>query len=166
MFFRKRTPQAKPLFSLQGAQYAGLLQATALLKRIRVRANKEEQETLKCGESFRLLDLYGVKLTEVVTFEHIDADKAKGNFRFWTSPLLAKVEISLVSEETFLPKVSSDGFPEKKKILRWKPVQGSVWVHWVRGDEYSTFADESAIWIRGADLEEDGDLPLKVILVD
>lgn len=158
MFFTKKAP-ASPLLSIQAAQFAGLQQALALLKRIRVTSTPEERNSFTCGESFRLLDFYAIKLVEVLAFGHID-DQARGDFIFLTPRLLAQVEISLEREKTTLTKRSADGFQEKTELDRWKPIQGSVWVREGSKEGYSCLVDRSATSIRDAGLESLEDLPL------
>ncbi|MES2006836.1 MAG: hypothetical protein V4436_01875 [Patescibacteria group bacterium] len=178
MFFRNRAVPAadpstvsvpspsievKPLASLQAAQVAGLMQAHALVGRIRRVATPEERASLGCGESFRLLELYAINLVEVIAFEHLDTDKSKGTFRFLTRRLQVNVEISLERERTTIRRLSSDGFKEVAELPRWKPVQACVWVYRAWENGYSPDVDESLIHIRGTELESCEDLPLKPI---
>jgi hypothetical protein len=156
MFFKKKA--SGPLVSLQAAQLSGLQQALALVKRIRITATDDEQESLKCGKNFRLLDVYAVKLVEIVTFEHVDTDKAKGTFRFWTHRLMVRVDVSLQRERTLFVKRTRDGFQEKENLDQWKPAQGIVLLHASREKEFSSFADASTWYIRDAELESTDDL--------
>ncbi|OGG51760.1 hypothetical protein A2704_07090 [Candidatus Kaiserbacteria bacterium RIFCSPHIGHO2_01_FULL_54_36b] len=165
MLFAKKVVPA-PVLSIQAAQCTGLTQALALVKRIWITATSDEKESFNCAERFRLLDFYGIKLTEIINFEHVDADRAKGSFRFWTPRLVAIVELSLEREKTVLTTRSEDGFTETTVLDRWKSVQASVRVHRSWRGEFSTFPDESVFRMRGAALESTDELPLEVVPID
>jgi hypothetical protein len=167
MFFNKKgstAKQARSLLVIQAAQCAGLEQALRLLKRVKIISNLEERASFKCEKMFRPLDYYDVRLAEIVTFEHLDTNRALGNFNFWTDRFLARVEVSLERRIiTTLSKRSDTGFEERTTLTRWVPVQASVFAHRkaAEGNHFLPWADESAWRIQGAELESSEDLPLK-----
>lgn len=159
MFFKNK----KSLPALQAAQCAGLTQALDLIRRIRVPSSKAERDALSCGENFRLLEFYGVNLTQITSFNLIDGCKAIGEFRFWTPRYLIEVTVSLEQETRTLVSESIDGFHEEEQIKRWKPVQCSVWAFFRSshgdGSGFSRIG-KGATRIRGTDLVSTDDLEL------
>lgn len=128
------------LLALQAAQFAGFTQATALLKRLTIRASDIEKSDFKLtDDTIRPFEHYPVKLAKVLTFEHLAEGRAKGIFSFQLPKLRVHIGISL-QREIFLVRRERDhdGFEQITEFDRWRPIQAGIALYFSGDAAYAT----------------------------